>query len=295
MPASILRDQGLSSLVAGDLETLATGLIFTEGPLWLPSGDLLFQDMKADRTYRLSTRGKAEILRENTGAANGQTFDSSGRIVFCEQNGRRMSAMDRDGSNVTTITETFQGKRLNSPNDVVCRSDGRVYFTDPAYGVPSPEAKELPFQCVFMLEPGKNEPTLMIDDFEKPNGLAFSPDERTLYVCDTGKYHVRAFDVDSNGSVNPASSRVFATMDPGAPGGPDGMKVDRSGRVYVAVALGIWVYEPDGQLLGIISTPKRPSNLAWCGNDAQELAVTMIDMVCRVRMKVQGVVPPFRG
>lgn len=295
MPTQILRDRGLSELVDGEVQWLASDFQFTEGPLWLPDGGLLFQDIKSERTYHLEPGGSLRILRESTGAANGQTFDSLGGIVFCEQNGRRMSRMNRDGSGVATVVETFEGKRLNSPNDVICARDGRVIFTDPPYGVPSPEAKELPFQGVFRLSADLAQIELLIDDFEKPNGLALAPDERTLYVCDTAKYHVRAFDLDAAGTLDRSSSRVFATMDPGVAGGPDGMKVDRDGRVYVAVALGVWVYEADGALLGILSLPKRPSNLAWAGSDARTLAITMIDQVCQIRMNVEGVPPPFRG
>ena len=200
--------------------------------------------------------------------------------------------MNLDGTGVETLADSWQGKRLNSPNDVVCRSDGSLYFTDPPYGV-APEDREIHVQAVFRLGPS-GEPDLLLDDFEKPNGLAFSPDERTLYVCDTGRYHVRAFDVGPSGIPDPATGRVFATMDPGVPGGPDGMKVDREGRVYVAVALGLWVYAPEGTLLGILATPKRPSNLAWCGPDANLLAITAVDAVHRVAMKVKGVAPPFQ-
>ena len=292
--ATVLRDAGLSSLLAGEVEPLAHGFQFTEGPLWCPDGSLLFQDIKAAITYRLGPDGAAAPIRERTGAANGQTFLPDGRIVFCEQDGRRVSRMAVDGSGVETLAETYQGKRLNSPNDCVCRSDGSVYFTDPPYGV-TPEKKELSFQGVFAIPPGgPADPRLLVDDFEKPNGLAFSPDERTLYVCDTARYHVRAFEVEPSGTLAAGPGRVFATMDPGQPGGPDGMKVDREGRVYVAVALGVWVYEPDGRLLGILATPKRPSNLAWCGPDADALAITAVDAVYRIRLRVAGLAPRFQ-
>lgn len=289
----LLREAGLAALIADDeVETLADGFVFTEGPLWLPDGSLLFQDIKAERTYLLAPGGPARPIREQTRAANGQTFLSDGRIVFCEQNGRRVSRMQPDGSRVETVVEIWEGRRLNSPNDIVCRSDGSVYFTDPPYGV-TPEAKEIPFQAVFRLDPaGGLEP--VADDFEKPNGLAFSPDEKVLYICDTARYHVRAFDVEPDGTLVPGSGRVFATQDPGQPGGPDGMKVDRDGRVYVAVALGVWVYEPDGKLLGIIGLPKRPSNLAWCGPEGRELAITAVDTVYRVRLRVDGISPVFQ-
>lgn len=292
--ASLLRDDGLSALVddAAGLELLADGLQFTEGPLWCPDGSILFQDIKAERTHRIDPKGGVTTLREATGAANGQTFLPDGRVVFCEQNGRRVSRMAVDGTGVEAVAEHWQGRRLNSPNDVVCRSDGSIFFTDPPYGV-APEDRAIPFQGLYRIGPS-GEPELLISDFEKPNGLAFSPDERTLYVCDTGRYHVRAFDLDESGTPALGLGRVFATMDPGQPGGPDGMKVDREGRIYVAVALGIWVYAPSGHLLGILATPKRPSNLAWCGPEADALAITCVDAVYRLRLKVRGIAPPFQ-
>ena len=192
---AVLRDAGLSALIGPDavLTRLAGGFEFTEGPLWLPTSELLFQDLKREATYRLAGDGTLRVLRANTGAANGQTFDAQGRIVFCEQNGRRVSRMKRDGTSVETVVEEYQGKRLNSPNDIVARSDGTLFFTDPAYGAPAD--RPLDFQGVYAIRPD-GELVLLVDDFDKPNGLAFSPDERTLYVCDTGKYHVRAFDVE---------------------------------------------------------------------------------------------------
>jgi len=291
---SILRDAGLSALVESEsVETLADDFQFTEGPLWLPDGTLLFQDIKAERTYRLPAGGgKPQVLREQTGAANGQTFAADGSIVFCEQNGRRVSRMNLDGTGVETVVETWQGKRLNSPNDVVCRSNALLYFTDPPYGV-APADRQLHFQGLYALDLLRKEAQLLADDFEKPNGLGFSPDERTLYVCDTARYHVRAFEVDHSGAIRPGSDRVFAQLDPEQPGGPDGMKVDRDGRVYVAVAQGVWVFEPGGKLLGIIGLPRRPANLAWCEPDARGLAMTAVDTVYKVRLNVQGIMPPF--
>jgi len=289
----VLRDAGLSELLDGDsVEAVAhEGLQFTEGPLWLPDGSLLFQDIKAEKTYKVAPDGALQTLRSDTHAANGQTFDAEGRVVFCEQNGRRVSRMNPDGSGVETVLEAWEGKRLNSPNDIVARADGLLYFTDPPYGV-APEDREIPFQGVYALD-SLAEPRLLLDDFEKPNGLALSPDERTLYVCDTGRYHVRAFAVELSGNLTPDTGRVFATLDPGQAGGPDGMKVDRDGRVYVAVALGIWVFEPGGRLLGILSLPQRPSNLNWGGPDGKTLAITAVDHVYKVRFKVEGLTPPF--
>ncbi|CAN5799245.1 SMP-30/gluconolactonase/LRE family protein [soil metagenome] len=289
----LLRDAGLSALVADEpLETLAEGLEFTEGPLWLPDNALLFQDIKAERTYRVRPGQPAEVLRDQTGAANGQTFGPDGLIYFCEQNGRRVSRMRLDGSAVEPVAETWEGKRLNSPNDIVARPDGELYFTDPPYGV-SDEDKEMPFNGVFALSTSGTLRLVVADGFEKPNGLAFSPDGKILYVCDTAKYHVRSFVLGASGVVEPGSEQIFCSMDPGQPGGPDGLKVDREGRVYVAVALGIWVFDPEGELLGILAMPKRPSNLNWWGRDAHSLAITAIDTVHRIRLKVEGLIPPF--
>jgi gluconolactonase len=288
----ILRDAGLSKLLDSDaIATVAEGLVFTEGPLWLPDGTLLFQDVKAEKSYKVTLDGELRLLRDQTGAANGQTIDAEGRVVFCEQTGRRVSRMNPDGSNVETVVEDWQGGRLNSPNDIVARSDGLIYFTDPPYGVDSKD-RSLHFQGVFALD-SLGVPRLVLDDFEKPNGLALSPDEKTLYVCDTARYHVRAFAVEPSGSLVVGSGRVFATLDPGQPGGPDGLKVDRDGRVYVAVALGIWVFEPDGQLLGILSIDRRPSNLNWGDPDGKTLFITAVDHVYKVRFQVAGWTPPF--
>lgn len=291
---TILRDAGLWALIPSDssLEKVCDGFQFTEGPLWLPADDaLLFQDIKAERTYRVGRDGKVGVVRENTGAANGQTFASDGSIVFCEQNGRRVSRMSAEGYDVSTLVESFEGNRLNSPNDIVASAEGTLYFTDPPYG--APPDRPLAFQGIYAVRLDGSL-RLLADDFEKPNGLAFSPDGKTLYVCDTAKYHVRAFDVATDGSLVAGSNRVLATLDPTEPGGPDGMKVDRDGRIYVAAAQGIWVFEPGGRFLGILATPKRPSNLAWSGFKSDALAITMVDAVYRVRLNVSGFPPPFQ-
>ncbi len=290
-----LRDDGLSALLlpGASVEVLADGFQFTEGPLWCPDGSILVQDIKAEATYRIRPGHPAELVRSATRAANGQTFTAGGRIVFCEQNGRRISMMSIDGTHVETVAETWAGKHLNSPNDIVSRSDGLIYFTDPPYGV-APADRALHFQGVYALDLARGDgPRLLADDFEKPNGLAFAPDEQTLYVCDTARYHVRAFSVEPSGSFTIGSSRVFARVDPEQPGGPDGIKVDREGRVYVAVAQGVWVFDPSGRLLGILALPKRPANLAWCDPDGSRLAITAVDTVYSIRLAVAGILPPL--
>jgi gluconolactonase len=287
--AATLRNAGVERLLADDRrELLAEGFAFTEGPLELPDGSLIFQDLKSDRTWLWSETEDTRILRKNTNAANGQTRGVDGRVWFCEQNGRRVSSMNADGSSVRTEIETWNGARLNSPNDIIRRRDGLILFTDPPYGVAA-EDRSLHFQGVYAYRPGWANPKLLADDFERPNGLALSPDERTLYVCDTFRYHVRSFGMTAGGELESSKGRVFAAFDTEGPGGPDGMKIDTEGRVYVAVLGGIWVYEPDGRFLGIIGTPKRPSNLAWCGHDASMLCVTAVDQVFRFRLNVRGV------
>ncbi len=200
--------------------------------------------------------------------------------------------MNADGSNVETVVEHWEGKHLNSPNDIVARARRAALLHRPAVRGADVRPRRS-FQGVFALD-SLGEPRLLLDDFEKPNGLAFSPDEKTLYICDTGKYHVRAFHVELSGTVAEGSGRVFCTVDPAEKGGPDGMKVDEGGRVYVAVAEGVWVYEPDGKLLGILALEQRPSNLAWGGPDGQTLAITAVDHVYKVRFQVAGIIPPFR-
>jgi gluconolactonase len=177
-------------------------------------------------------------------------------LIACEHTGRRVSRIEADGS-VTTLADRYQGKRLNSPNDVVMKSDGTVYFTDPPYGI-KPEEKEQPHNGLYRILPdGAVE--LLADDFDRPNGLAFSPDEAILYVGDSPRRHVRAFDVRPDGSLT--NARILADMDHPQPGSPDGMKVDEAGHLYVTGATGVWVFEPDGSHLGVIVTP-RPHPLA---------------------------------
>lgn len=288
----VARDAGLSRLIKDEITPIAEGFQFTEGPLWLPEGGLLFQDLKASKTFRWDPSGTVRMVREHTRGANGQTLDPTGRVIFCEQDGRRLSGMQPDGSGVETLVERFENKRLNSPNDLIVGSDGKVFFTDPAYGVPTPADKELPFQGVFQLDLNTRDLRLLASDgFEKPNGLALSPDGGTLFVNDTAKYHVRrlrlrrAFDGDTL-----IDDTVFASFDPAEPGGPDGLKLDHEGRLFVAVAEGIWVLDANANLLGILRMPKRPSNLAWGDHDHSTLYITAIDQVWRVRLATRGVV-----
>ncbi len=268
---------------SGDPELLATGFEFTEGPVWQDDGSLLFSDIPANRTYRWTAEDGAVVWREPTGNANGLTLDREGRLLACEHSGRQVSRIEPDGQ-VTTVADRYRGKRLNSPNDVVVRSDGAIYFTDPPYGI-KPEEREQPCNGVYIFT-AAGELHLLAEDFERPNGLAFSPDESILYVDDSYHRHVRAFDVRADGMI--VNSRVIADMDHPQPGSPDGMKVDSEGNLYVTGATGVWVFEPDGTHLGVIVTPERPANCAWGDEDLRSLYIAARTSLYRVRVKVSG-------
>ncbi len=277
----------LRSLIeAGDPERVATGFQFTEGPLWLPEGALLFSDIPANRIYRWTPDAPLAVWREPSGHSNGLTLDRQGRLIACEHGNRRVSRTEADGA-IASLAERYQGRRLNSPNDVVVKSDGAIYFSDPPYGI-RPEEREQPCNGLYRIRPdGVLE--LLADDFDRPNGLAFSPDERILYVADSPRRHVRAFGVRADGTL--ANSRIFADMDHPQPGSPDGMKVDREGHLYVAGATGVWVFAPNGELFGVIVTPERPANCAWGDDDRCSLYITARTSIYRVRVRIPGLAP----
>ncbi|MEA3344719.1 MAG: SMP-30/gluconolactonase/LRE family protein [Chloroflexota bacterium] len=265
-------------------ERIATGFEFTEGPVWNQGGYLLFSDIPADRIYKWSLEGGVEVFREPSGNSNGLTFDREGRLIACEHGNRQMSRTEPDGS-ITSLATHYQGQRLNSPNDVVVKSDGSIYFTDPPYGV-EPEERELDFQGVYRIAPD-GALTLLADDLDRPNGLAFSSDESILYVDDTTRRRVWAFDVLSDGAL--ANGRVFAEMESSAPGGPDGMKLDSEGNLYVAGPGGTWILDPDGNHLGTFVTPEQPSNLAFGDADRRTLYITARTSLYLVQTKLAGI------
>ncbi len=277
----------LKSLIeSGDPELLDTGFEFTEGPLWMEDLGLLFSDIPADKIYKWTEEGGTEIWRDGSDNANGLAQDMEGRLIACEHGTRSVSRTGSDGR-VIAIASEYQGGRLNSPNDVVTHSSGQIYFTDPPYGIEEAD-REQPVNGVYRITLDGSV-VLLADDFTRPNGLAFSPDESTLYIDDSGKRHVRVFDVLPGGDIS--NSRIFADMDHPQPGSPDGMKVDVEGNIYVAGATGLWVFEPDGNLLGVIVTPERPSNCAWGDEDRQTLYITARTSIFRIRTKIPGITP----
>lgn len=272
-----------------EAERLATGFVFTEGPLWHPDGYFFFVDVRASMLYRVTPGRPPEVLREKTGGGNGTTFDLQGRLVLCEGDNRRVTRTAADGA-IEILVDRFEGKRLNRPNDVVCRSDGSLYFTDPGLRVPLAE-RELPYAGVYRIAPDGT--ITLIADCEYPNGLAFSPDERVLYVANTRwTAYIHAIELDAGGSL--VRRRIFADMSSDETDGvPDGMKVDVEGRVYCTGPGGTWVFAPGGARLGIIRTPEVPANLAFGGPDLRTLFFTARTSVYTLRVKTPGQPHPW--
>lgn len=265
------------------VEKVANGFEFTEGPVWHPDGYLLFSDIPPGIVYKWKPGSKAEVHRKPSGNSNGLTFDGQMRLIACEHGNRRVSRTERDGS-ISTLASHYQGKRLNSPNDAVVASDGSIYFTDPPYGVEERD-RELQSQGVYRI-PTKGDIELLVEDFERPNGLAFSPDEKTLYIADTARMHIRAFDLRADGSLT--KGRVFAEMKSDEPGAPDGMKVDSLGNVWCTGSGGVWVFDKNGTHLGTVKCPEVPANCAWGDQDGKTLYITARTGLYRVRTSVEG-------
>lgn len=288
----------LSDLIESQLEQFATGFVFTEGPLWDPSGFLYVSDVDARIHYKVypGSPARKEIIRVSSGGANGSAFDAQGRVVNCEQDARRVVRLDKSG-NRTVLTAGSTRIRLNRCNDVVCRPDGSVYFTDPDKFL-HPSERDLGHSAVWQLRPDRRSGAatefalvMAAADINHPNGLAFSPDGRVLYVSNTRPDpHLHAYDVRADGSL--ANSRIFAVMPYGlngeADGVPDGLKVDADGRIYCTGPGGIWVWEPDGVFIGLIKLPELPANLNWGDADRRTLYITARTSVYRLRMKVAG-------
>ena len=266
-------------------ELLASGFQFTEGPVWHPQGLLLFSDIPADTIYRyVPDRGVQRFIHPSHNS-NGLTYDRAGRLLACEHSGRRLSRMDESGT-MRPLVETYDGKRLNSPNDITVHSSGSIFFTDPPYGI-DPDPGELGFNGIYRLDPS-GLISLLNDELVRPNGLAFSLDESLLYVADSRARQVLSFPVNPDLSLGAA--QLFADMDVRETGNPDGMKVDTYGNVFVAASTGIWVMEPSGNYLGTIEFPELPANFAFGGLGRRFLYATARTSIYRVRVHIPGIV-----
>jgi gluconolactonase len=264
-----------------------------EGPLWWKEGGyLLFTDIHNSRRMKFTPGQGVSIDLEPTNRANGLTRDLQGRLLSCEHDTRRVTRRELDGSQ-TVLANSFQGRRLNRPNDVVVKSDGSIYFTDPWTLQTPQEQWDLTFAGVYRLSPDLGTYTLLIDNFILPNGLAFSPDESVLYVNDTRRGHIRAFDVMPSGVLAKQSDRVFADLRGSEPGVPDGMKVDTAGNVYCGGAGGIWIMDPQGKKLGrIMHGHPATTNIAFGGDDWKTLFFTSRTHLGAVNLKIAGLPVP---
>ncbi|MGH9439260.1 MAG: SMP-30/gluconolactonase/LRE family protein [Terriglobia bacterium] len=298
------------------VEKLAGNFGFLEGPVWVHDrqpGYLLFSDIPANVIDKWTPDGKVSVFLEKSGftgtdasdvgmeitngyktvtliGSNAITLDREGRIVFCQHGNRAIVRLEKNGQR-TVLANRYEGKRLNSPNDLVYKSDGSLYFTDPPAGLRGGDKdpkKELPFDGVYRLADGKLQ--LLSKDFTRPNGLAFSPGEKYLYVDDTSKKTIMRFEALPDGGI--ADGQVFIDMKSDTvPGAPDGMKVDREGNVYCTGPGGIWIISTDGKHLGTIKAPEIPANLAWGDRDGKALYITARTGLYRIRLNVPGIRP----
>lgn len=271
------------------LVRLHTGCRWTEGPAYLAAGRyLVFNDIPNDRTLRWDeTTGTVGVFREPAGYTNGHTVDRRGRLIGCEQGNRRVTRTEPDGS-VTVLADRYEGKRFNSPNDVVERSDGSIWFTDPDYGITSDyegfrAESEIGACHVYRVDPSTGAVSVVADDFVRPNGLAFSLDESRLYVVDTPQDHVRVFAVNDDGTLS--GGEVFGTCDAGH---FDGVRLDDAGRVWIAAHDGLHCFDPDGTLLGKLHLPEVTSNLTFGGPKRNDLFITATSSVYTLRVNVTG-------
>ena len=280
---SILGAMGAAALAQESqepqMERVATGFQFTEGPAWSREGFLLFSDVPNNNIMKYVPGQKPTVFRENSNGANGNVFDVQGRLYSCESRTRRVVRMDKKGG-IQVLAEKWEGKRLNAPNDIVVRKDGHAYFTDPAFGKQA-DTRDLDFYGVYHIAP-KGELSLIAKPAGRPNGIALSPNGRVLYVANSDEHNVRAYDVDRNGET--ANERVVIS---GVDGVPDGIRVDEKGNVYVA-ANGIAVYDPHGKLIENLGMAETPANCAFGDSDFDTLYITARTSLYRIRRTVKG-------
>ena len=287
-----IRDRRFAEVVGAEVayEKLADGYLFTEGPLWDPrQRRLLFSDIPGNLIAQWSRTGGASVFRSPSNMSNGLAWDREGRLLCCEHATSRLTRTEADGE-ITVLASAYEGKELNSPNDVVVKSDGGIYFTDPAYGRMEyygvPRAPQLGFRGVYRVAPHGRRLTLVADDFAQPNGLCFSADERRLFVNDTERGHIRAFDVLGDGTL--ANGRVWAALSGEGPGAPDGMKIDSEENLYCCGPGGIHVFDRSARCLGVVRVPTGAANFTWGEDDLRSLFITATDTLYRIRVRVPG-------
>jgi gluconolactonase len=313
-PAQVIKkDPALDEIVPADvkIEKLAGGFLFTEGPLWVPrtedtDGYLLFSDPNNNLIYRWTQDGQLSIFMTKSGyrgmdigeygqpGSNGLTLDQQGRLTINQHGNRRVVRMEKNGQ-LTVLADRFEGKRLNSPNDLVYKSDGALYFTDPPFGLPKffdDPRKELPYSGVFRVSPDGKNIQLLTKELSGPNGLAFSPDEKYFYVdnWDEKKKIIMRYEVNPDGTLS--NGKVFVDMT-SAEGEDalDGMKIDQKGNLYVSGPGGLWIISPDGKHLGTIVGPEHPHNFAWGDHDGKTLYLCAKTGLYRIRLNIPGIRP----
>ncbi len=264
------------------VQRIATGMQFVEGPVWMRDGYLVFSDIPGDELKKYTVDGPVETFRAPSAHANGNTLDRLGRLITCQHGGRQVVIQETDGE-IRTLVDRVDGKRFNSPNDVVVRADGSIWFTDPDYGVKK-EQRELESCDVYCYDPTTRRLKVVASDFEKPNGLCFSPDESKLYIADSGSaHHIRVFEVAPDHSLR--NGKLFATIEPGV---PDGIRVDESGRLFSTAGDGIHIFDPEGKLIGKIPVSETPANLCFGGADRKTLFITAKTSLYRIDLRTRG-------
>ncbi len=286
----VANDAKFWSLIPRDAKmlTMGTGFGFTEGPVWDKSGFLWVSDETINKIFRLYPDGhRDEVIA--LGDPDGNTYDRSHRLIDCASVLRAIIRLSPDGKKYIVLADRYQGKRFNSPNDVVLGPDGAFYFTDPTLDLPKGESQETPFQGVYRLDKNGNV-TLLTHDLDQPNGLAFSPDGKWLYIDDSAKKDIRVYRFHPDGTIS--DGKEFGSeVQAGEDGVPDGMRLDKAGNLYVVGPRGIWVWSPAGVHIGTIEVPEQPANLSWGGADNSELFITATTSVYRIKTAAQGFVP----
>ena len=285
------RDPRLAAVVGPEVrfEQIATGCKFTEGPLWHASGFLLWSDMPDDHMRRWSAKDGVSTFRKPCNMSNGLAWDREQRLLACEHASSQVTRTERDGR-IVPIATHYQGKQLNSPNDIVCAADGGVYFTDPGYGRMEyygvKREPELDFRGLYRVGADATSPVLLAKDFGQPNGLCFSLDGQRLFVNDTERQHIRAFDVSTHGALT--GGTVWAETRGEGAGAPDGMKIDSAGNLYCCGPGGIHVFDPSAKCLGVIRVPEYTANMAFGDADLRSLYITASTSVYRIRVATPG-------